>query len=401
MAVGYRSSSSTGASDDLSSSESVPVPSGAAANDIALVALEMWEIDNPTVTVPSGFTLVTTVINGSQKLKVFWKRLTGADTGTYNFSWSGDQWHQAQCILFTGVKTTGDPIGANFDTDTATASTAPTTTVSTAFVPGLAHWVANENPVTHTPPSSFTEVQDANLLTTGYRLPGSSGLQSAASAGLSSSTVLVTALVALEPAGGGGSVTLDAVGSAAGSAQGSLAASRTLTASAGAANSAQGAGTVARGLAGFSGAASAATGDLTTVGGGIQRDLNGSVNSAASFSGDALVARELTGSVGAASQATGALTLVRPAWQLVMPTIREKWTLKGSLTTSTYREATVFGDENGLFTTERGSRSEGSDEYGAIPFGTKYIWYGGHVNTTDDPAVKDLWLDAGFEVENV
>jgi len=93
--------------------------------------------------------------------------------------------------------------------------------------------------------------------------------------------------------------------------------------------------------------------------------------------------------------------VVQEVWRLVMPTIREKRTLKGSLSTSTYREATVFGDEAGLFTTAQGSRSPGSDSYGAIPFGTKYIWYGGHVNTTDDPAVKNLWLSYGFEVETL
>jgi hypothetical protein len=92
--------------------------------------------------------------------------------------------------------------------------------------------------------------------------------------------------------------------------------------------------------------------------------------------------------------------LANPAWRLVMPTIGERYTMRGSLATTAYREQTVFGDENGLFTVQQGSPSEGTDEYGAIPFGTKYIWLGGHVNVTDDPAVKNLWLAHGFEVEN-
>jgi hypothetical protein len=92
---------------------------------------------------------------------------------------------------------------------------------------------------------------------------------------------------------------------------------------------------------------------------------------------------------------------VNPAWRLVMPANPERYTIRGKLAVTINREVTVFGDESGLFTTEQGSTSPGSDDYGAIPFGTKYIWYGGHVNTTDDPAVRALWLAHGFEVENV
>jgi hypothetical protein len=61
-------------------------------------------------------------------------------------------------------------------------------------------------------------------------------------------------------------------------------------------------------------------------------------------------------------------------------------------------EQTVFGDEAGLFTSDEGSIALGGDSYGAIPFGTKYIWQGGCVNATSDPAIKDLWLAYGFDV---
>ncbi|MFI7678577.1 hypothetical protein [Actinophytocola sp. NPDC049390] len=205
MAVGYRSASSTGVSDNLVSSINVPVPSGAASGDVALVALGMWEIGNPTVTAPSGFTLLTTVLSGSQKLKIFWKRLTGADTGNYTFSWSGSQWTIGHAALFTGVLASGDPIGSNFNSATAASGTTiPSTSVTVAGAHGLAHFVANENSATHTPPTNFTEVGESNYLASNYRLPGASGTYTASGGTLSASTLSLALLLALEPAAGGG-----------------------------------------------------------------------------------------------------------------------------------------------------------------------------------------------------
>lgn len=88
-------------------------------------------------------------------------------------------------------------------------------------------------------------------------------------------------------------------------------------------------------------------------------------------------------------------------WRLISPEHVERYPIAGSLTFSVARRETVFGDENGLFTSYEGSIPKGGDEYGAIPFGTKYIWPGGGDNTTADAAIKDLWLANGFEVEEV
>lgn len=378
MAVGYRSSSSTGVGDNLTSSVAVPVPAGATANDIAVVAIEQWEAGNPTVTAPAGFTALTPVVSGSLKLKVFWKRLTGADAGDYTFTWSGAQWNQGQCILFTGVKTSGDPIGVNVNTATsASGTTVPSTSVTVAFQPGLGHFVANDGSATKTPATSFTEVQEGNYLASGYRIPGSTGTFSASGGTLSVSAPSMALLLALEPAGAsGGPVALDGTATGANSAVGALSTTRALT---GAASGSSGATGVLSRLRGFTGAASAAS----------------------SASGNLSVARAFTGAAEGAGSVAAELTVAQPAWRLVMPAISERQTIRGNLAVTINREATVFGDENGLFTTQNGSVSEGSDDYGAIPFGTKYIWYGGHVNTTDDPAIKNLWLAHGFGVENV
>lgn len=87
------------------------------------------------------------------------------------------------------------------------------------------------------------------------------------------------------------------------------------------------------------------------------------------------------------------------AWRLIAPQIVEKYPIAGSLVYSKKRELTVFGDDVELFTAEEGGLTEGGDEYNSIPWGTKYIWQGGHVNTTSDAAIKDLWIANGFSVE--
>lgn len=198
MAVAYRSSSTSSANAYITTCN-VPVPSGAASGDIAVVGLSMWESGNPTVTAPSGFTLVTTVVNAETKLKVFWKRLTAGDTGNYTFTWTGQQWTDGQAILITGGAASGDPIGSQFAS--ATGSGTSITSISTSSVgqPFLVHLVANESTSTSTPPTNFTEVQDTANNHTNYRIPGTTGTQTASGAALATSTSYAALLLAVEP----------------------------------------------------------------------------------------------------------------------------------------------------------------------------------------------------------
>jgi hypothetical protein len=438
------------------STVNVPVPSGTAANQIALVALEMWEVGNPTVTPPSGFTLITTVVSGSQKLKVFWKRLTGADAGNYSFSWTGAQWTIGHCVLFSGALTSGDPIGTNWNSATSASGTSvPSTSVTVAFQPGLAHFVANENSATHTAPTSFAEVQESNYLASNYRIPGSTGTFTASGGTMSASTLSLAFLAALQPASGGGSTAIGTVtetdsSQAFGKRKSKAAVTLTETDTAPA---------IARSkrrsvtLAAETDAAlpitrskrkSVSTASSVETAVSLGRLRSRPLETAASTEQALPIGKVKRKPVGTAAEADAAISIgntsgisqaigtavgtetalpigyrrsraigtavevdtageasfMNPAWRLVMPAISERYTIRGNLAVTISREATVFGDENGLFTTQNGSLSDGSDEYGAIPYGTKYIWFGGHVNTTDDPAVKNLWLAHGFEVEN-
>lgn len=214
MAVAYVDSTSTGASDSFVSTVNVPVPTGTAANHVAVLALEQWESANPTVTWPSGFIQVTQVVSGSQKLKAAWKRLTGADAGNYTASWTGSQWTVGHCVLMSGCKTTGDPIGANFNPATATGTAIPATSLTVGFVPGLLHFVANENSALQTTPPSIgvamTEVEDSNYLHSNYLIPAASGTFTTSGGVLAASTLQLALLLALEP-DGGAAVTSDPV----------------------------------------------------------------------------------------------------------------------------------------------------------------------------------------------
>lgn len=484
MAIALRSSSVSGAADTNGTSCVVPVPTGAAVGDIALIAMEHWDtFDGTGITFPAGFTVkVNGQLSGTrEKLYVAWKRLTAADTGNYTVTWTTAQWNMGHCLMISGAIATGDPI-ENFTSNFSTSTGLPSMSVGTSGVGRfMAHFIANENSASGTPPTgpvAMTEAQDGNYLKSNYVVWASSGTFNPSGGATSVSTAKSGGLLAVLPAAGGGAVSLDAVGSAsagftgaaaadrpiaanssaasgftglAGAARpiagqgtaaahftGTAAAARALTATASAAAGFTGDATFARGLASNASSSAGATGDMSVarglgasspsassfqgaLAGGAQKDLDGSGSAAGSLSGTASVARGLDGSAGSASDgsgtmllglgfagsisaaadAVGDLSIPAQSWRLVMPPIIERFTFQGMLSTTMYREATVFGDENGLFTVERGAPAEGTDEYGAIPFGTRYIWYGGHVNVTDDPAVRNLWLAHGFEVESV
>lgn len=441
MAVAFRSSSTTGVGDSFVTTLNVPVPSGAATNDFALLAIEQWESANPTVTWPSGFTQVINQVSGSQKLKIAWKRLTGADSGNYSVTWTGSQWSQGQCILLTGGKLTGDPIGANTVTGTATSTSVPSlSTGSLAFEPFLGHFVANENSATGTPPTNFTETQEANYLKSNYRVPASTGVQTASGGTLSTSTLLLAALIAVEPEPTGGPATI--TGAAAFTGEGVLGSAGVVTKLGATAASGEG----VLGSAAVVGklAASSLTSEGVLVAAGVITRLAGSGLSAdGSLGSTAVVTRlgaaglsgegVLGATAGGASVVSGACemsaqselfatirvvtfgaavftaegalsgnaTVAGQRWRLKPPQHVTEYVIVGSLKTRMVVEETVFGDENGLFTSYDQNIPVGADEYQAIPFGTKYIWHGGSDNTTDDPAIKNLWLANGFDIEPV
>jgi len=204
MAVAYRSSSAFPTPTDSQGSPlAVPVPSGAATDDIALLVVELNGSANPAITWPSGFTEKINVSNTDLKLKVAWKRLTGADAGNYSLTYtSGGEFRQGQCILLTGAVATGDPIEVSNTAQADGVTSVPSVSVTTATSLFLVHLASILNFRVSTAPTSYTRVQDANYLDTSYRIVGATGSQTASGGTVASNTDHLVALLAVLPATG-------------------------------------------------------------------------------------------------------------------------------------------------------------------------------------------------------
>jgi hypothetical protein len=181
---------------------------------VAVVAIELWQstATNPAVTYPSGFSEIVNVASstdGFQKLKLALKVLTAADSGTYSMSWTGTHFNQAQCSLWSGVDTTNPQDVAAVIAQVASGTAFPSTSLTTAHAGcGMLHVVANENSSTSTPPTGYTEQQEANYLKTNSKIAGAAGSESISGGGLSTSTLQLAALIALRPASSGNSQTI-------------------------------------------------------------------------------------------------------------------------------------------------------------------------------------------------
>jgi hypothetical protein len=210
VTVALVQSSTSGATDAQTASRTVPVPTGAASGHVAVIELEIW-LDTSTDPVINwagiGFTQIAYVesTDGFTRLYVARKVLTSAETGTWNMTWTGNYWNQAQCTLWSGVDNT-TPLDVAVNTAiTAANTTMPAVSVTTVTAGcGMIHIVSNENSATGTAPTGYTEQQEANYLRTNTKVAGAAGAETPAGGSISVSTVKLGALVALRPAGGAG-----------------------------------------------------------------------------------------------------------------------------------------------------------------------------------------------------
>lgn len=201
MSVGYLGSSGTG---DLVSvtSRAAAIPAGAAADDIMIAYLVRWGSTTPgAVTAPGGFTRKDFFKSGDNQAEcsVWWKRLTGADSGTYSFSWTGALWSGLDVVGVTGGVTTGDPLGP-LSTWVGTAGNYGSLSVTTVDEPFLLWLGYNDTSSAHTPPTNYTELLDHDCYTTAYRIPATTGTQIASGASVTSSSLSAAGLIDVLPA---------------------------------------------------------------------------------------------------------------------------------------------------------------------------------------------------------
>ncbi len=164
-------SSSTG-SGGVVVDPSVAVPAGVAANDIVILVAT---VDNGAVVFdtgdwPTGFTELSEVgmtLDG-HRAAIGWKRLTGADTGTYQFGslGAGGDW-VCQAFAFSGRHATDPP---TLTTNTSNASNASPVSVNASTITAVSGddllWVSapdvNASGIAtgHTAPTDYVERQD-------------------------------------------------------------------------------------------------------------------------------------------------------------------------------------------------------------------------------------------------
>lgn len=169
MAVAF-GSTGTGLAYGTHTNSAVPVPASVAANDVIL-AIFHQDVSSSntlvTITAATGFTAVTfspalqTTISEQTGLYLFWKRATGADSGTYSFTHTSTS-TEAVAIRYTGCVTTGTPLEvlgsalSNTAVSTSPAVSGTTTQTNEMLVYAQNTWGTGAA----TPPTGFGERYD-------------------------------------------------------------------------------------------------------------------------------------------------------------------------------------------------------------------------------------------------
>lgn len=183
-------------------------PAGLTTNDVLLAAVIVH--GTPTITPPTGWTLIRSDVNGTDlKQAVYWHLAGGSEPSTYTFSFSVPvSATVAGIAAYSGVNTT-TPIDVSAGQANASSSsiTAPsvTTTVANTMIVGI---FGLDNDATFTPPSGMTERWDVDVQGTSdggseaadvaKATAGATGTKVATA---SASAVSIGQLVALRPAG--------------------------------------------------------------------------------------------------------------------------------------------------------------------------------------------------------
>ena len=208
-APGVVASSRSGSSDSNTATNTCPVPSGAAAGMVALLAIEVF-LDSGstpvTPTWPSGFEQIVderATPSGGVQLLIAKKTLTGADAGNYVTTFPSARWNMSNCVLVENVDTVLTPDASSVKNGSGTAIDSLSLTSSSA--PVLIHFQASSSAASHTPPTGYTEQQEGDYITSATREPGTSGAHSTSGATQSTSTVWAAALIGVETGTGGGS----------------------------------------------------------------------------------------------------------------------------------------------------------------------------------------------------
>lgn len=183
----------------------VPVPAGVASGKIVLVHLYTEITSAITAT---GFTEITfsptpqtTAPHSITRQRVFWKRATGADTGTYSFT-HASSYTSGGATLYSGVIGSGTPVEVLASAQRSSNGTVtPTVTGITGGADRLlVYGATNFYEATWTAPSGFTKVLDnptdeTMVAVKGQAAAGSTGPLTSSSSSSGEQTVTLIALI--------------------------------------------------------------------------------------------------------------------------------------------------------------------------------------------------------------
>lgn len=174
----------------------VTLPSGIQDRDIVLVTIYK-ENTNAVTTVPAGFaekgTAPTTTAPQAQH--TFWKRMSGGETGTITFAWTGSVFRAASAVRISGCASTGDPIeGINSNSSNTSVATLSTSLAATS-ADTLLYFAATDftGGNAWAPPSGYTEINDLDVLGDDWKTNAAGGATGsiASSAGVSGPMTVV------------------------------------------------------------------------------------------------------------------------------------------------------------------------------------------------------------------
>lgn len=204
MAVPTFVAAGTSVINSATASIAFPVPAGVAANDIVLAHL--YKENNAAVTPPAGFTQVGTpaavTTGNAQWHYLFWKRATGADSGTYTFTWTGSTYNSGQTGAYRGCITSGTPVELSTSAvNTTSTTTTPNLSFTTTGADRLLVWAGtNFSESNWTAPTGFTLRGDSTAIvqafaTRNWPTAGATGNVSGTSSTSNTNTAWLTALV--------------------------------------------------------------------------------------------------------------------------------------------------------------------------------------------------------------
>lgn len=128
-----------------STTANVPVPATSVASGL-LDMVFFYVEDTETVTLPGGWAEAPdspVIVTGGFDMHVYWKRPTGSETGTYNFTIAaGLTWRTAVAIRFSGVLGSGSPFDdTNPGINTGSVTATPPISIVTTGTDRLLVWM--------------------------------------------------------------------------------------------------------------------------------------------------------------------------------------------------------------------------------------------------------------------